>query len=84
MVLFLVHYLLKRLGVLLISQADVLERLYYVPNLTINELSVILDLNTSSVERNIARLKKVNYVEKGERGYQLTSKGKDFAKRYYI
>jgi len=67
------------------SQSQVLERLYYVPELTVRELAVILDLNVSSVERNIARLKKVKYVRRSQvRGYELTERGKEFAQRYYI
>ena len=67
------------------SQADVIERLYYLPNTTVRDLSVILNLSEASVKMNIARLKKVKYVMVSEKGgYRLTSKGKDFAERFYI
>jgi Mn-dependent DtxR family transcriptional regulator len=68
-----------------VSQAQVLERLYYVDSLSIAELSVILNISTRSVENNIYRLRKIKYIERTEKGrYQLTSKGKDFAERFYI
>lgn len=67
------------------SQVDVLERLYFIPELTPQELSVILNLNVSSIEQNVSRLKKSNYIRLSDkkRGYVLTGKGKEFYERYF-
>ena len=82
MVRSLVHYQL--IGDTM-GQGEILERLYYVPELTAVELSIVLNLNNQSVVNCLRRLRKFKYVEmiKNYR-YRLTDKGRDFAKRYYI
>lgn len=70
------------------SQGEVLERLYYVPELTSSELAVILNLSNQSITHSIGRLKKSKFLEgvkvKTSIRYRLTAKGVDFAERCYL
>ena len=62
-----------------------MERLYYVPHTTARDLSVILDLNISSITTSIRRLKTQKYVTVSEKGgYKLTPQGIAFVKGYFL
>lgn len=66
------------------GQAEVLERLYYVPNLSAEDLSIVLKSSLRSIQHSLQRLKKIRYIKRTDKGYILTERGRDFAERYYL